>query len=394
MSDIDQSRSTNRPEDEPEWLSTPEATALLGVKAATLYTYVSRGLVRRVPSPSGRGSRYSRADLLRLLGRKEARAGHGPVAADAMRWGQPVIDTEVGGITPAGPVYRGALAVDLAQAETPFEDVVDRLLDVDAGDWHLLGAGALRERRGAGTTLLDRMLGAVVAAGGDDPHRHVPGRDVERARRILGLLASSMHGIDAVSRPELDQALTLVADHGLNASTLACRVAASTGADLYACVAAGLAALSGPRHGGAGARVESLLAECRRRGASATLRERLGRGEQLPGFGHPLYPDGDPRCPPLLALALRLAPKDPLVAYARDLSAAAADAGYQHPNLDLGLVAVSAALGLGASASIGLFALGRAAGWMAHALEQQAAGWLLRPRLRYVGPAARAAALE
>lgn len=387
MSNIDQSRSTDRPEDGPDWLSTPEATALLGVKAATLYTYVSRGLVRRVPSPTGRGSRYSRADLLRLLGRKEARAGHGPVAADAMRWGQPVIDTEVGGITPAGPIYRGALAVDLAAAETPFEAVVDRLLDVDGGDWQLLGSGALRERRGSGTTLLDRMVGAVVAAGGDDPHRHVPGRDVERARRILALLASAMHGVDSVPRPALDQTLTLVADHGLNASTLACRVTASTGADLYACVASGLAALSGPRHGGAGARVEALLAECRRTGAAATLRERLGRGEHLPGFGHPLYPDGDPRCAPLMALAEGLAPRNPIVSDARDLAAAAADAGYQRPNLDLGLVAAAAALGLGASSSIGLFALGRAAGWMAHALEQQAAGWLLRPRLRYVGPA-------
>lgn len=364
-----------------------EATELLGVKPATLYTYVSRGLVGRVPSQTGRGSRYSRADVLRLRDRKESRSASAAAPGGPLRWGQPVIDTEVGAVDRRGPIYRGALATDLAERGVFFEWVVDRLLGVEHEPWNLFARAPLRERRGgASTGFLDRMLAAITAAGADDPHRHVPGRDASRVRQVLGLLASCIPGIAEAPRPDLDRALVLVADHGLNASTLSARVTASTGADLYACVISGLATLSGPRHGGAGARVGALLAECQRRGSAEALRDRLGRGESLPGFGHPLYPEGDPRFGPLLALAQRLAPSDPTVLASSDLARAAIDAGYQQPNLDLGLVTASSALGLGPEAAIGLFALGRAAGWMAHALEQQAAGWMLRPRSRYVGP--------
>ena len=306
-----------------------------------------------------------------------------------MRWGQPVIDTSVGAVTEEGPVYRGRRAVELSQAGTSFEEVVDLLLGIPHEPWDLFGRGTLSERRGGqASRLLDRMLGAVTAAAADDEQRNVPGRESQRARRILELLASAVRGVGQAPRPDLDVALVLVADHGLNASTFAARVAASTGADLYACVVAGLAAFSGPQHGGAGARVEALLDECQRKGAGGALRDRLGRGEQLPGFGHPLYPGGDPRCPPLLALAARRAPDHPVVASALALDDAADDLGYLRPNLDLGLVAAAAALGLGPGSSVGLFALGRAAGWMAHALEQRAEGYLLRPRSRYVGPPA------
>src|SRR5207245_5047973 len=103
-------------------------------------------------------------------------------------------------------------------------------------------------------------------------------------------------------------ALVLIADHELNASTFAVRVVASTGASLVACVIGGLAALGGPRHGGTTEQVEALLDEIERVGdAAAVAEQRLSRGERLPGFGHPLYPDGDPR-----ALAMRAGlPFDP-----------------------------------------------------------------------------------
>jgi citrate synthase len=385
MTGLDQSRFVDRPDE--EWLDSGAAVALLGVKAATLYTYVSRGLVRRVPAPGGRGSQYAREDLLRLRDRRDARSGHAAVASDALRWGQPVIDTEIGGIDSHGPIYRGRRALDLVASGTRFERVVDLLIDAEPASWDLFGGGALRERRGgSAVAVLDRMLAAVTAAGADDPHRHVPGREAPRVRSILRQLASCVPGLEAAPRPALDCALVLVADHELNASTLAARVTASTGADLYACVVAGLAALSGPSHGGAGARVEALLAECARVGPGDALRGRLSRGEGVPGFGHPLYPDGDPRCPPLLALAQQLAPRERPVLDAVGLVAAAGEARYEPPNLDLGLVAVAHALGLGDGGAIGLFAVGRAAGWMAHSMEQQAAGWMLRPRARYVGP--------
>ena len=102
-------------------------------------------------------------------------------------------------------------------------------------------------------------------------------------------------------------ALILCADHELNTSTFAARVAASTGADLYACLSAAVAAFSGPLHGGASEQVEWLVREAGSpAGAITAVAERMRRGELLPGFGHPLYPGGDPRVPPLLQRAVSL----------------------------------------------------------------------------------------
>jgi citrate synthase len=176
-------------------------------------------------------------------------------------------------------------------------------------------------------------------------------------------------------------ALILCADHELNASAFAVRVVASTGASLAACVSAGLSALSGPQHGGTTSLVEILFDEVERLGnATRVVQERLRRGDRLPGFGHPLYRDGDPRA---LAL-LPLLPPDPSREALRD---AMDSIGGKLPNIDFALVALRRALGLAPGSALALFAIGRTAGWIAHALEQQADGKLIRPRARYVGAA-------
>ena len=172
---------------------------------------------------------------------------------------------------------------------------------------------------------------------------------------------------------------------------------ASTGAGLPASVLAGLAALSGPLHGGMTARVEALLDEIGERhrprplndelaeataedglGPRQVITARLRRGEALPGFGHPLYPDGDPRG---LALISRLPMADPH----RAIAAAVDALGGEPPNIDFGLVAVARCLGLPAGAAFTLFAIGRSIGWIAHALEQRTQPGPIRPRARYVG---------
>ena len=157
------------------------------------------------------------------------------------------------------------------------------------------------------------------------------------------------------------------------------RVVASTGASLAACVLAGLGALTGPLHGAETDRVRALVAEA---GATGDPREalaaRLARGERVPGFGIRLYPGGDPRAAALLA-ALR-----PDARWA-ELIAAGEELTGHRPNLDLSLVALEQRLGLPPGAAIGLFAAGRTAGWIAHALEQHKDGKLIRPRARYVG---------
>src|SRR5439155_24849267 len=95
--------------------------------------------------------------------------------------------------------------------------------------------------------------------------------------------------------PAIRKALVLMADHELNASTFAARVAASTGASMAASLLAGLCALSGPRHGGAGEALLGLLADAERLGLEKVIASWLARTKYLPGFGHPLYPNGDPR---------------------------------------------------------------------------------------------------
>jgi citrate synthase len=413
--------------DDQRWVDAASAARHLGISVRSLYAYVSRGQVRSVAGERGRPRRYAMADLERLRTRRDARAGHGAVAAGALRWGEPVLDSAITAITPRGPAYRGRLAVELAAAATPFENAAE-----------LLWSGYLPDERIAwprGTiphAQLARLLGpeprapleimplVLQIAALADPARGDlrPDAGIACARRLIPLLAAILGthasglvaaavtralGAPSVAQiaaralgladevaPVLDRALVLLADHELNASSFAARIAASTDADPYACVAAALATVSGPKHGNAAEPIARFVASISSPDAArAQVRALRKRGELPPGFGHPLYPAGDPRAPPLLDAAAQL----PSTRAGRTVFAiveATIEATTEaRPNIDLALVALCAALGVPATTGPGLFAVARAAGWLAHALEQRAAGHLLRPRARYVGPAVR-----
>jgi citrate synthase len=183
------------------------------------------------------------------------------------------------------------------------------------------------------------------------------------------------------------KALVLCADHELNVSAFTARCAASAAASPYDAVSAALATLKGRRHGAATEEVSALFAATATPNrARALIADRLRGGGSVPGFGHPLYPGGDPRA----ALLLRLAQKsgnEEEWRRARALRKAGAGLLHESPNLDFGLAALARAYRLPATAPLILFALGRTVGWIAHALEQYAAGVLIRPRARYTGPA-------
>ncbi|MBX3232419.1 MAG: citrate synthase [Labilithrix sp.] len=218
----------------------------------------------------------------------------------------------------------------------------------------------------------------------------------ERAGSIAEALLIALGAAPTRARvAAMNAALVLCADHELNVSSFAVRVAASAGASLPACVLAGLAALSGPRHGGATRAVEELtLAIGAPEHAAAAIAEHRARGEAVPGFGHPLYPAGDPRGALLLDRAVKLAPRARGVRVLVAAASAMKLAEHEAPTVDVGLVALARALGLPRGAPLAIFACGRLAGWIAHALEQQREGHLLRPRARYVAQSASASTLR
>jgi citrate synthase len=403
-----------------EALSAREAAAILGVKLPTLYAYVSRGLLRSRAGPGGGRARvYPRSEVEAL--REKARGLRGTEAAGALRWGEPVLDSSITAMTSEGPLYRGELALMLARRDVPFEAVATLLwtgaLPAETPQFEVGAAAAGFARLGralpAGSSPFEWQTLAVATLAPRDPGRFEIAREavLPRARSLIRWLAAALALATDSSRAEaslraptvaaavaaalgvkpeaaklraIDRLLVLMADHELNASTFAARVAASAQADPYACVLAGLATLSGPLHGRASDRVEALLAEVERPAdAARVVHERERRGERVPGFGHGYYKEGDPRARVLLETARTVGPRARGV---RELDAVIdAMAAHQRPgpNVDIGAVAVRCALGMPRGAAAGLFAVGRCAGWIAHVIEQYESGQLLRPRARF-----------
>jgi citrate synthase len=422
--------------EDTRWINARAAAKHLGIQIRSLYAYASRGQVRSVAGAKGRPRLYALADLERLRVRRDARAGHGAVAAGALRWGEPVLESAITAITPRGPAYRGHLAIDLV--ERGFESVAELLWSGElamAPAWPRIAVpvAALAKIVGESARPIDTMPLVVQLAALADPARGADNtrddrdaresraRDTRRSldafascgRRLIPLLGATLapsFSAAAITRalsassvarvaaraldlddefaPELDRVFVLLADHELNASSFTARVAASTDADPYACVAAALATVSGPKHGSAS---EDLSRFADRVGspsaARAEVRALKRRGLAVPGFGHPLYVHGDPRAIPLLDAAARvlaIADTNDATKRAR-IILALVDASDELPSVDVGLAALVAALGLDPSVASGLFAVARCAGWLAHALEQRDAGYLLRPRARYIG---------
>lgn len=379
------------------WLSAEAAAALLAVQRSSLYSYVSRGLLRAQKVPGGRGSRYLQSDVMRLVRQRQAVRSPARLAQSTLDWGQPVLSSAITLVRDGRLYYRGRDALQWA-AHATLEQTAQWMWHGGCADQPPASAAdSAGPRTNAGTRLPTpaAALAAWHAAEGHD----------DRPQALLQAMCGALLGDESAAAPPaaherlqrhwqvngaaadiLRRALVLCADHELNASGFAARVVASTGASLQASIGAGLAALSGPLHGGMTQRIDAHWDEWHAHdGAIAPSLAALLRDTQrgrtphyCAGFGHPLYPQGDPRSQALLQCL------PPEQRRQRLLDDVHAQTGLR-PSLDYALVAVQRALRLPAGAAFVLFALGRTVGWIAHALEQRASGQLIRPRAVYSG---------
>ena len=392
------------------YLSAVEAAARLGVRRSSLYAYASRGRIRAEFDPRNpRVSRYLASDVERLRNQKEARIDPAVAARKTLAWGTPILESGLTLIDRGRFYYRGHDALTLAR-QARFEEVVRLLWHCEASMPRVSIAprcldALARLRRLPAMERLQAIL--PVAAAGDDAALDTRAANVAATGwRILHLLAAAATldvtpGAEPLaarlargfglhsrgSRRLLDLALILCADHELNGSTFAVRVVASTGSSPYDVVSAGLAALHGPRHGGYTARIERFLDQSRSPDdVDRIVTEWLQRGEPVAGFGHPLYPDGDPRARAIFAAVESAWPRSEAAALARAIAHTGSRMVGDYPTLDYGLVVLRRALGLPRGSALLLFALGRTAGWIAHAMEQYALDQPIRPRAAYTGP--------
>lgn len=390
------------------YLSAREASAELSISPATLYAYVSRGLIRSEPSPDSRSHRYRAEDVRGLKERRvPAPEPRGLRAFDA---DLPVLDSAIGTITEQGAIYRGVNCVDLSEKDT-LEHTATLLWDVTSVDPFAADncpsvSDAMRTiaeaaRRAAP---IDRAIAVLALAASADPRaftRAPDGRAMVGGRIVRLLVATMLNRLtspeplhlqiaqawapDNKHAPDLiRRALVLLADHELNASTFTVRCAASTGLNLYDAVIAGLAALKGPKHGGAGVLASRLVKTLVDNDVEPVIRERVALGERFAGFGHGVYKRGDPRAMSLLeALTRAGAPRK----FTREIPERIAEATGEFVNIDYALAVLVLALRMPAGSELALFAMARSVGWIAHAIEQLQHGKLIRPRARYVGPA-------
>jgi citrate synthase len=392
------------------YLSAAEAAAELGINVPTLYAYVSRGLIRSEAEGRSRRRRYLAEDIWLLKQRKQHRRDPAKAAEEALHWGLPALESRLSVIHDGRLYYAGRDVVTLATTCT-IEQVASLLWsgDIDAPfpdelltprEWATVSRVAARL-----PPLEGLQLFLPVAEAHDPSAYDLRPASVQRiGARILRLLTAAAVGARPTREPVaqvlqrrwapnapavvslLQAALVLYADNGLNPSSFTARCVASAGSTPYALVAAGLAALRGSKHGGACERAQGLIEEARdARGARRAVLARLRRGEPMPGFGHPLYPAGDPRGAVLLKLVAEHRPNSPEVALALALTEAVRELMNEHPTVDFGVVTLCRALGLPPAGPLSLLALGRVVGWIAHGLEQYQEGRLIRPRARYRG---------
>jgi citrate synthase len=404
------------PEDRPSEetggrLSASEAARRLGVRRDTLYAYVSRGLIRSEEQRGTRARLYHAEDVDQLVQRRQGRRDPGRMAAEALHWGAPLLESGLTLIRDGRLFYRG-IAAEAFLGESSFEQLAGLLWGGSSTDGIDAVVPAVPEHFQPGSPglaslpLLERFQVVLAAKAAEDASAYdISPHGVRRiGAKVLRLLPAIAVGKPPSGDPAatvlqrawaprrrpgrelIEAALILWADHELNVSTFTVRCVASAEATPYSAVIAGLSALRGGLHGGATDQVEALFDEVEHPDrARDVLEARLRRGERIPGFGHSLYREGDPRAVALLAKLHAETQPSRALALTDAIQEECERLIGRRPNVDFATVGMRRALGMPEGSALAMIAIARSAGWIAHAIEQYASGRLIRPRARYTG---------
>ena len=374
------------------WLSMDEACRLLDVQPQTIYAYVSRGKLEAVSSEGdSRRSLYRAEDVNALAKRKLAGRKHETLATNTLFGAEPSIPTSISTFIRGHLYYRGQDAVALSQSAT-LEKVAQLLWaaehEVDFTCQNLV----MLTKPGRASAF--HAL-ANLAATGHSTHGRLKPVLLDEAQNLVGHIANAFGAQQSLHQPLHERlargwkqpravaellrvAMVLLADHELTSSAFAARIAASTGASLPSSLLAGITTLSGPLHGDASGRVRALFADVARLGEDKVVDHYLSAALPIAGFGHHLYPDGDPRAQALLEL---FGPPPEIMGLIQRVTSLTG----KKPNIDIALAALVARYRLPSDAAFGLFAIARSVGLIAHCLEQSGVGQVIRPRGRYIG---------
>lgn len=393
----------------PQVRSAKEAAAELNINLATLYAYVSRGILQSEARTGTRARRYLVTEIRALA--EKTRVSALPSASNApLFFGPPVLDSAITFTDGQRLYFRGHDVALLAKTGESLESIAGLIWDCDAHVCFAVPPPALLARHEAfraANVAEDALVQAqaLLPLIGQQDVRAYDFSQSGVARTgavILRLMASLVAATTSCPAPVhevlasgwsieseallLRSALILAADHELNASSFAVRVVASASASPYQAVAAGLATLQGARHGGEIERTYRLLQEIKNSLLSpdAVVADWMRRGDVVAGFGHNLYPKADPRAQALLEMMRVRSKTDKQADILRVIDVVQAVVG-KALNFDGALALLTMYLDLPASAGLYILATGRVVGWIGHTMEQYQTPTLIRPRARYKG---------
>lgn len=389
-------------------LTATEAAARLGVKKATLYAYVSRGLLSRQVALDGRTSLFDPDEVAAFRSSRKSSA-QGELST--------VLSSGITRVSDDGLLYQGSDVAEMMAAGLAYERVVDTLWGSTA-PWPdsssiVEACIAAQQHLPPATPRIDRLRIITAVTSALDPLRHdlspaashAAGRTLLRAM-VMALPVTSTAttkgtgGLadqlwtrlsprrgSVAERAALNAAMVALVDHGMASSTFAVRIAASVRADPYSAVSAGLGVGGGPFHGAASAAVHGLLLSAEDGDPAAAVGDARKRLGHMPGFGHTVYKEQDPRFGALMARVLEAWPDHPRTATVHNVRDVISERSDRLVNIDFALGSLSFLGGMDADAGETIFMIARTAGWIAHANEEYLEKPLrFRPQARYTGP--------